>query len=83
MLAGLKSCGRIKPLDGLAFLISAITAGKLAACLARMAPTKSRVAACSRAWALMSSKAVWARKAATSSALVAKICFKMSFMFAH
>ena len=51
--------------------------------VARMAATKSRAGSCARACACMSAKLVCVRNCATSVALVAKICFKMSFMLAR
>src|SRR5574343_1168298 len=79
MSAGMKS-SRSTPLDGLAFLTSAITAAWLAAILARKAPSKSRVSTRLSASARMAAKDFFLRPAATSSRLTATILLRMSLI---
>ena len=77
MAAGSK-IGRNTPLLGLAFLISAITAERPAAILARSAPAKSRGLGDDPARARISLKGIAASAAASSLALVARIRVRMS-----
>src|SRR5664279_602904 len=79
MSAGMKSSHNT-PLEGLAFLISAITAGCPAAILARRAPTKSRVSTRDSASARTMASGFLFCAAATSSRLTATIWFRMSVM---
>src|SRR3989339_2279633 len=73
---------RSTPLDGLAFLISAITAGWPAAILARRAPTKSRVRTRLSASKRMAASDLRWMAAATSSHFTATILFRISVMLA-
>src|SRR6202163_508696 len=77
MAAGSK-IGRNTPLLGLAFLISAITAERPAAILARSAPAKSRGAGDAAARLRISLKGTAAFAAASSLTLVARIRVRMS-----
>src|SRR6202521_3009193 len=77
MAAGSK-IGRNTPLLGLAFLISAITAERPAAILARSAPAKSRGAGDASARLPISLKGTAAFAAASSLALVARMRVRMS-----
>src|SRR6266566_3279524 len=77
MAAGSK-IGRNTPLLGLAFLISAITAERPEAILARSAPPKSRGLGDDAARARISLKGTAASAAASSLALVARIRVRMS-----
>src|ERR1700720_837410 len=77
MAAGSK-IGRNTPLLGLAFLISAITAERPAAILARSAPAKSRREGDAAARLRISLKGTAAFAAASSLTLVARIRVRMS-----
>jgi hypothetical protein len=67
-------------LEGLAFLISEITAARPAAILLRMAPTKSRAGAWAAACSRTAASETTARAAATSSRFTARILLRMSDM---
>src|SRR5215831_1114920 len=77
MSAGSKFA-RSSPLLGLAFLISATTAGRPAATLARKAPSKSLTSRASSARRRRAARSTTAFALATSSALAARIICRMS-----
>src|SRR5918993_3417216 len=79
MAAGWKSSRRT-PLLGLAFLISATTAGLPASSRLRNAPSKSRAGGAARAFASISANGAAAFADASSSVLVARIRCRMSLI---
>src|SRR5690606_28283436 len=79
MSAGRKS-GRITPLDGLAFLTSAITAGSPLAMAACNALAKPRTGEASATRAFSSTNGTRALRSATSCNLRARMVLRMSLM---